>query len=165
MAWCQTDVYLRSNSHAAIRLGQSLFPLFALALDLPENFFDDKTTKPAAIMRLLHYPPQPAKPLDKILGIGAHTEYVILSWWDLRRHLGADHVRLSSYEVYSILLYISWMISSTCSVIKCFTILWQDSVSALQVMNADGKWIDAVPIKGTLVLKYVTRVSPLTELQ
>jgi len=44
------------------------------------------------------------------------------------------------------------MISSTCSVIKCFTILWQDSVSALQVMNADGKWIDAVPIEGTLVL-------------
>jgi isopenicillin N synthase-like dioxygenase len=29
-------------SHAAVRLGQSLFPLFALALDLPENFFDDK---------------------------------------------------------------------------------------------------------------------------
>ena len=30
------------NSHAAIALGKSLFPLFALALDLPENFFDDK---------------------------------------------------------------------------------------------------------------------------
>ena len=65
-------------SHAVIRLGQALFPLFALALDLPENFFDDKTTNPAAIMRLLHYPPQPAKPLDRILGIGAHTEYVLL---------------------------------------------------------------------------------------
>ncbi|KAF9265292.1 Clavaminate synthase-like protein [Marasmius fiardii PR-910] len=44
--------------HRAIQLGRSLFPLFALALDLPENFFDDNTTKPAAIMRLLHYPPQ-----------------------------------------------------------------------------------------------------------
>jgi|ERR1700691_4359623 isopenicillin N synthase-like dioxygenase len=64
------------NSHAVVRLGLSLFPLFALALDLPENFFDDKTTKPAAIMRLLHYPPQPAQPLDRVLGIGAHTEYV-----------------------------------------------------------------------------------------
>jgi len=96
--------------HAVIRLGQALFPLFALALDLPESFFDDKTTKPAAIMRLLHYPPQPAKPLDRVLGIGAHTDY------------------------------------------ECFTILWQDEVGALQVMNTAGKWIDAVPIEGTLVL-------------
>jgi len=96
--------------HAVVRLGLSLFPLFALALDLPENFFDDKTTKPAAIMRLLHYPPQPAQPLDRVLGIGAHTDY------------------------------------------ECFTILWQDEVGALQVMNAAGKWIDAVPIEGTLVL-------------
>ncbi|KAJ7637555.1 hypothetical protein DFH06DRAFT_1335716 [Mycena polygramma] len=81
---------------AAVRFGQSLFPLFALALDLPENFFDDKvqcrlhtmpvslqqlrvqTTKPAAIMRLLHYPPQaPAIDDDgRIIGIGAHTEYL-----------------------------------------------------------------------------------------
>lgn len=29
-------------SHAAVNLGQLLFPLFALALELPENFFDDK---------------------------------------------------------------------------------------------------------------------------
>ena len=56
-------------------LGSRLFPLFALALDLPENFFDDKTTKPAAIMRLLYYPPQPPCEVDdRVLGIGAHTE-------------------------------------------------------------------------------------------
>ena len=29
-------------SHMAVRLGQYLFQLFALALDLPESFFDDK---------------------------------------------------------------------------------------------------------------------------
>ncbi|KAF8158476.1 hypothetical protein B0H34DRAFT_709043 [Crassisporium funariophilum] len=66
--------------HRAVQVGQLLFPLFALALDLPENFFDDKTTKPAAIMRLLHYPPQsPASfetdPDGRQIGIGAHTEY------------------------------------------------------------------------------------------
>lgn len=30
------------HSHAAVNLGRKLFPLFALALDLPENYFDDK---------------------------------------------------------------------------------------------------------------------------
>jgi len=30
------------HSHAAIALGRHLFPLFALALDLDEHFFDDK---------------------------------------------------------------------------------------------------------------------------
>ncbi|KAJ7600252.1 hypothetical protein C8J56DRAFT_768493 [Mycena floridula] len=73
-----------SYYHAAVRLGQSLFPLFALALDLPENFFDDKTTKPAAIMRLLHYPPQHAWSVEengKIIGIGAHTEYCFTILW------------------------------------------------------------------------------------
>ncbi|KAI0717304.1 Clavaminate synthase-like protein [Fomitopsis betulina] len=96
--------------HAAVSLGKMLFPLFALALGLPENFFDDKTTKPAAIMRLLYYPPQTGTSDDRVEGIGAHTDY------------------------------------------ECFTILWQDSVQALQVLNAAGKWIDAVPIPGTLVV-------------
>ncbi|KAI0320940.1 2OG-Fe-II oxygenase [Amylostereum chailletii] len=97
--------------HAAVRLGQFLFPLFALALDLPETFFDDKTTTPAAIMRLLYYPPQTGVADDRTLGIGAHTDY------------------------------------------ECFTILWQqDGVQALQVLNASGKWLDAVPIRGALVV-------------
>ncbi|TFY77832.1 hypothetical protein EWM64_g6181 [Hericium alpestre] len=60
--------------HAAVHLGEYLFPLFALALDLPENFFDDKITKPAAIMRLLYYPPQTGTVDDRTIGIGAHTE-------------------------------------------------------------------------------------------
>ncbi|KAF8558271.1 Clavaminate synthase-like protein [Imleria badia] len=95
--------------HAAVKLGKSLFPIFALALDLPENFFDDKVSASGVIMRLLHYPPQPASPLEGVEGIGAHTEY-------------------------------------------CFTILWQDHVPALQVMDTSGNWIDAVPIPGCLVV-------------
>ena len=80
-----------------MRLGQYLFPLFALALDLPEDFFSDKVgcckscavhvvrlrdtasaqiTKPAAIMRMLYYPPQTGVMDDRTIGIGAHTEYV-----------------------------------------------------------------------------------------
>ncbi|KAI6042658.1 hypothetical protein EDC04DRAFT_908757 [Pisolithus marmoratus] len=92
---------------AAVRLGLLLFPLFALALGLPEDFFADK----GAIARLLHYPPQPPQPMEGVEGIGAHTDY------------------------------------------ECFTILWQqDDTPALQVMNTDGRWIDAPPIPGTLVL-------------
>ena len=29
-------------SHAAVGVGKLLFPIFALALDLPEDYFDDK---------------------------------------------------------------------------------------------------------------------------
>ncbi|KAF9778583.1 Clavaminate synthase-like protein [Thelephora terrestris] len=96
--------------HSVIALGRRLFPLFALALNIDEHFFDDKTTKPAAIMRLLYYPPQTGPVDDRIQGIGAHTDY------------------------------------------ECFTILWQDKVQALQVLNANGKWVNAVPIPGTLVI-------------
>jgi isopenicillin N synthase-like dioxygenase len=32
----------RRVSRAAVALGKTLFPLFALALDLSEDFFDDK---------------------------------------------------------------------------------------------------------------------------
>ena len=31
-----------SPSHAAVGVGRLLFPIFALALDLPGDFFDDK---------------------------------------------------------------------------------------------------------------------------
>lgn len=40
-------------------------------------------------------------------------------------------------------------------IFQCFTILWQEpGIQALQVLNAQGKWIDAPPIPGTLVVKY-----------
>ncbi|KAG1854112.1 hypothetical protein C8R48DRAFT_722353 [Suillus tomentosus] len=62
--------------HGALTVGKKLFCLFALALDLPETYFNDKTVYSAATMRTLHYPPQPDAPDDKILGIGAHTDFV-----------------------------------------------------------------------------------------
>ncbi|TRM56938.1 hypothetical protein BD626DRAFT_551301 [Schizophyllum amplum] len=72
----------RDAGHAAVRLGLALFPLFALALDMPEDFFEDKTTKPAAILRLLHYPNQP--PTSKQngeMGIGKHTDTCFTLLW------------------------------------------------------------------------------------
>ncbi|KAJ7101533.1 hypothetical protein B0H15DRAFT_991519 [Mycena belliarum] len=61
--------------HHALELGRLLFPLFALALDLPEDFFADKTRHSAALMRLLHYPPQSGEVDKRIIGIGAHTDW------------------------------------------------------------------------------------------
>lgn len=65
-----------ANAHSKelLGLGQRLFPLFALALDLPETFFDDKTRHPAAIMRLLFYPGLDGREVDELMpGIGDHT--------------------------------------------------------------------------------------------
>ncbi|KAG8214934.1 hypothetical protein J3R82DRAFT_10124 [Butyriboletus roseoflavus] len=63
--------------HAAVNVGKVLFPLFALALELPETYFDDKTRNSAAIMRTLHYPLQDGHPEidDDTPGIGAHTDF------------------------------------------------------------------------------------------
>ncbi|KAJ3487969.1 hypothetical protein NLG97_g6291 [Lecanicillium saksenae] len=35
---------------------------------------------------------------------------------------------------------------------ELFTILWQDDVGGLQVLNRDGQWIRAVPVRGSLVV-------------
>ncbi|KAF5314852.1 hypothetical protein D9619_007265 [Psilocybe cf. subviscida] len=59
---------------AAVDLGKALFPIFALALNLPEDYFEDKTRYSAALMKLLHYPPQYGPVDDRLVGIGAHTE-------------------------------------------------------------------------------------------
>ncbi|RDW89161.1 hypothetical protein BP6252_01193 [Coleophoma cylindrospora] len=47
---------------------------FALALHLPEEYFDDFIKRPEAGMRVLHYPHQEASDDDQD-GIGAHTDF------------------------------------------------------------------------------------------
>jgi isopenicillin N synthase-like dioxygenase len=48
--------------------------VFALALHLPEDAFDDYIKRPEAGMRVLHYPKQEASE-DEQNGIGAHTDF------------------------------------------------------------------------------------------
>ncbi|KAL5501722.1 hypothetical protein ACEPAH_8982 [Sanghuangporus vaninii] len=61
--------------NAVTAFGKNMFPLFALALGIDEAFFDDKTKETAAVTRILHYPPQTGPHDDRLLGIGAHTDF------------------------------------------------------------------------------------------
>ncbi|KAK4560873.1 hypothetical protein LTR86_005453 [Recurvomyces mirabilis] len=64
-----------------LELARHLFRLFALSLELPEDYFDSMMTHPGGIARLLYYPaskdPQPLDPKvkDKEIGLGAHSDY------------------------------------------------------------------------------------------
>jgi len=64
------DYYLQVSS-----LAQKVMSLFAVALDLPEFYFNDKIDKPTSVVRIVHYPAQEAAPLDNQLRAGAHTDY------------------------------------------------------------------------------------------
>ncbi len=56
-------------------LGRMLHRAFAIDLDIAPDFFDPKFDRPMATLRLLHYPPAAAQPLDGQLGAGEHTDY------------------------------------------------------------------------------------------
>lgn len=66
--------------HAALRaLSEALYRGFALSLELDEDHFAPMLTKPVAELRLLHYPPQEGALDDKVLGIGAHSDYDVFT--------------------------------------------------------------------------------------
>lgn len=56
------------------RLSERLFRGFALALDLPEKWFEGSLKRPPSQLRLIHYPYAADVPADEP-GIGAHTDY------------------------------------------------------------------------------------------
>ena len=58
-------------------LVSSLMQIFALALDLPSEFFDAKTDKPEVILRLTNYPP--VNFVSRQYGTGEHTDYGTLT--------------------------------------------------------------------------------------
>jgi isopenicillin N synthase-like dioxygenase len=63
-------------------LGRTLSRGFALALELPEQFFAAKLDRPTAILRLLHYPPVASVADPGSLppsGCGAHSDYGYLT--------------------------------------------------------------------------------------
>jgi isopenicillin N synthase-like dioxygenase len=60
--------------NAVLAFAKKLMRIFALALDLPETYFDNVTQFPMTGVRILHYPPQEVKGAEDI-GLGAHTDY------------------------------------------------------------------------------------------
>ncbi len=56
-------------------LAAALMSMFAVGLDLPDDFFDDKIDHHISMLRALHYPNQPTEPLPGQLRAGAHSDY------------------------------------------------------------------------------------------
>lgn len=67
--------YFDAMSH----LASELLSIFALALDLPVDFFQDKVNHPNSFLRLINYPDQPTNPLPGQLRAGAHSDYGTLT--------------------------------------------------------------------------------------
>lgn len=101
-------------------LGKTLLRGIALSLGLPGDYFVAMTQDPVSIQRIIHYPSQEKVSDDRIIGIGAHTDY------------------------------------------GCLTILNQDAVGGLQIINRDGVWIDAPHIPGSFVINIGDMVQRLT---
>jgi isopenicillin N synthase-like dioxygenase len=57
------------------RLAARLARMFALALDIPEDFFSDKIDRHVSTMRLNFYPAQAVPPLPGQIRAGAHSDY------------------------------------------------------------------------------------------
>jgi isopenicillin N synthase-like dioxygenase len=77
--WPQRPEHLREVYTAYFRamseLAQTLMRLFALALDQPETFFDDKIDKHISRLRVRNYPAPAVPPQPGQLRAGAHCDY------------------------------------------------------------------------------------------
>ncbi|KIV91974.1 hypothetical protein PV10_06459 [Exophiala mesophila] len=95
-----------------LKLARRLVRIFALCLDLPEDYFDSVTTYPGSDGVFNYYPAMSEEEAkaSRDIGLGSHTD------------------------------------------LQCFTLLWQDMIGGLQVLNNGGQWIKASPIEGTFVV-------------
>lgn len=73
---------------AMFAFSKRMLHIFALALDLPETYFDPLTTHPMTNVRAVHYPPQQGQ---HDVGIGAHTDFC---WFTLVCQSRTTHAAL-----------------------------------------------------------------------
>ena len=92
----------------------------ALGLGLDRTYFEAQRRDPIMIQRLLYYPSQTGFVDESVIGIGAHTDYGLM------------------------------------------TVLAQDPVGGLQVMNRSGDWVEAPPIEGSFVINIGDLMQRLT---
>jgi isopenicillin N synthase-like dioxygenase len=64
---------------ALVGLGREIMHAFALALEMPEGYFDRWLTGPMATLGPLHYPPQRGAITAARIGAGAHTDFGCLT--------------------------------------------------------------------------------------
>lgn len=69
----ELEISVKEYYSHVLNLARRLIKLFALALNLPEDYFNSMFETPGAIGRILHYFPQDPKE-ENIMGIGAHTD-------------------------------------------------------------------------------------------
>ncbi|MDZ4760424.1 MAG: 2-oxoglutarate and iron-dependent oxygenase domain-containing protein [Alphaproteobacteria bacterium] len=60
-------------------LGVDILSAIALDLDLPPRFFDDSVRNGNSILRMLHYPAQPAPPAEGSVRAGAHEDINVIT--------------------------------------------------------------------------------------
>ncbi|NMM43154.1 isopenicillin N synthase family oxygenase [Rhodospirillaceae bacterium KN72] len=111
-----TEAYLQAMLDTAVLFLEGV----ALSLDLDRDFFKPKMTQPMMIQRMIHYPSQAGQIDESSIGIGAHTDYGLL------------------------------------------TVLAQDNVGGLQVLNRKMQWVEAPPIPGTFVINISDLMQRLT---
>ena len=70
---------LTAYSDAGEQLALTLMQLFALALDVPQNYFADKVEKSMNFLRVLDYPALPNPPRPNQFRIGPHSDYGTLT--------------------------------------------------------------------------------------
>lgn len=82
-AWPADKPWLREAGEAycteTCALARRLLRLFALSLDLPDDYFLEYCTRPMVATRLIHYPPQRAPENEKELGVAPHSDYGLVT--------------------------------------------------------------------------------------
>lgn len=73
------EVAFKAYRQEMLRLAGVLMGGFALALDLPADYFATSLVRPQAFLRVLHYPPQSGVIDPCQIGIGPHSDYESLT--------------------------------------------------------------------------------------